>query len=70
MVLPNVTEPTQPMAHVPERDRAALHRDHDAMLAAFIARDGATLLDVAGEHHERLRASLLALPRHTGLFAE
>ena len=45
-------------------------RDHDKMLAAFIARDSVALLDVARAHHERLRTSLLAVPQHTGLFAE
>jgi DNA-binding GntR family transcriptional regulator len=66
----NITEPTQPMTHVPETDREVLHRDHAKMLAAFIARDSAALLDAAREHHARLRTSLHAVPQHTGLFAE
>jgi DNA-binding GntR family transcriptional regulator len=66
----NLTEPLQPMAHVPEEERAALHRDHDDMLAAFVARDDAALLEAARAHHERLRLSLQSVPRHTGLFAD
>jgi DNA-binding GntR family transcriptional regulator len=64
----NITEPVQPMAHLSETDRAALHRDHGEMLTAFEHRDAATLLRVAGEHHQRLASSLTALPHHTGLF--
>ncbi len=66
----NVTEPLRPMAHVPEAERAQLHNDHDAMLAAFVARDGKALLEAARTHHQRLQSSLELLPRHTGLFAE
>jgi DNA-binding GntR family transcriptional regulator len=64
----NITEPVQPMAHLTEADRAALHRDHGEMLAAFESRDAAALRHTAGEHHRRLETSLAALPRHTGLF--
>lgn len=66
----NITEPLQPMAYIPGTERVRMHHDHAAMLAAFVARDTATLLAVAGSHHRRLRRSLEALPRHTGLFAE
>jgi DNA-binding GntR family transcriptional regulator len=66
----NVTEPVQPMAHVSETDRAALHYDHGRMLDAFLARDTAALLDVARAHHDRLRTALHRLPRHTGLLAD
>jgi DNA-binding GntR family transcriptional regulator len=66
----NVTEPLQPMAHVAAPDRARLHADHGAMLDAFAARDTAALLSAAAFHHRRLRASLDALPRDTGLFAD
>jgi len=66
----NVTEPLRPMAHVPEAERAQLHSDHDAMLAAFVARDEKALLEAAKTHHQRLQSSLELLPRHTGLFAE
>jgi len=64
----NITEPVQPMAHLTEADRAALHQDHGEMLAAFESRDAAALRHTAGEHHRRLETSLAALPRHTGLF--
>ncbi|RSM70771.1 GntR family transcriptional regulator, partial [Kibdelosporangium aridum] len=66
----NMTEPLQPMAHVSAGERATLHRDHDEMLAAFVARDGAALVEAARVHHERLKSSLASVPRHTGLFAE
>lgn len=66
----NVTEPLRPMAHVPEHERELLHDDHDAMLAAFVARDETALLEAARTHHQRLQSSLELLPRHTGLFAE
>ncbi|GAB3904102.1 GntR family transcriptional regulator [Kibdelosporangium lantanae] len=66
----NMTEPLQPMAHIPVRTRVSLHRDHDEMLAAFVARDAPALLEAAHAHHERLRSSLSSLPRHTGLFAD
>ncbi|HTF51010.1 MAG TPA: GntR family transcriptional regulator [Pseudonocardia sp.] len=66
----NITEPLQPMAHITEADRAALHSDHDELLAAFLARDTPTLLRVARTHHRRLQSSLDALPRDIGLFAE
>jgi DNA-binding GntR family transcriptional regulator len=65
----NITEPLQPMAHVTEADRAALHADHDGLLAAFLARDTPALLRIARDHHHRLRSSLHALPRDRGLFA-
>ncbi|WP_191297525.1 GntR family transcriptional regulator [Lentzea cavernae] len=66
----NLTEPLQPMAHVPDEERTALHADHEGMLAAFVARDPAALVDAARTHHERLRTSLAAVPRDTGLFAD
>ncbi|WP_037064118.1 GntR family transcriptional regulator [Pseudonocardia acaciae] len=51
----NLTEPVQPMAQVTEAGRADLHADHDALLAAFLARDGAELVRVARRHHRRLQ---------------
>lgn len=57
----NVTEPLQPMARVPAIDRLRLHRDHAAMLAAFVARDTGALLAAAAGHHRRLRGSIAAL---------
>ncbi|MEU0877116.1 GntR family transcriptional regulator [Lentzea sp. NPDC005914] len=66
----NTTEPVQPMAHVSDGAKAEMHRDHGEMLAAFLARDVERLLAAAREHHGRLRASLAALPRHTGLFVD
>jgi DNA-binding GntR family transcriptional regulator len=66
----NTTEPVQPMAHVSDGAKAEMHRDHEEMLAAFLARDAERLVAAARAHHGRLRASLAALPRHTGLLVE
>jgi DNA-binding GntR family transcriptional regulator len=66
----NITEPLQPMAHVPAADRARLHLDHGAMLTAFLARDAEALAAAARTHHGVLQSSLAALPLHTGLFAD
>ncbi|MFD5828789.1 GntR family transcriptional regulator [Lentzea sp. NPDC060358] len=66
----NLTEPLQPMAHVPADERTALHADHRGMLAAFVARDAPALVEAARTHHDRLRSSLAAVPAHTGLFAD
>jgi DNA-binding GntR family transcriptional regulator len=66
----NITEPLQPMAHVSETDREALHADHERMLDAFLGRDTPALLRSARDHHHRLRSSLDALPHDSGLFAE
>jgi DNA-binding GntR family transcriptional regulator len=66
----NTTEPVQPMAHVPDGAKAELHHDHEEMLAAFLARDVENLVATARAHHSRLRASLAALPLHTGLFVD
>jgi DNA-binding GntR family transcriptional regulator len=66
----NTTEPVQPMAHVSDDAKAEMHHDHEEMLAAFLARDVDRLVAAARTHHDRLRASLAALPRHTGLFVD
>jgi DNA-binding GntR family transcriptional regulator len=66
----NITEPLQPMAHVSDTDREALHADHERMLDAFLGRDTPALLRIARDHHHRLRSSLDALPHDSGLFAE
>ncbi|MEV6235722.1 GntR family transcriptional regulator [Lentzea sp. NPDC051838] len=66
----NTTEPVRPMAHVSDDAKAEMHHDHEEMLAAFLARDVDRLVAAARVHHGRLRASLAALPRHTGLFVD
>lgn len=66
----NITEPVQPMAHLPATERSELHSDHEALLAAFLARDATELVRIAREHHARLRTALDTLPKQTGLFAE
>jgi DNA-binding GntR family transcriptional regulator len=65
----NMTEPLQPMTHLGPDERALLHRDHAAMLAAFTARDADALAAACAIHHHRLQSSIAQLPRDTGLFA-
>ncbi|TQS42659.1 GntR family transcriptional regulator [Cryptosporangium phraense] len=65
----NVTEPCRPMAYIGVEERSALHADHHAMLAAFVARDADDLLDLSAKHHHRLESSIADLPPETGLFA-
>ncbi|MFF1818127.1 GntR family transcriptional regulator [Kribbella sp. NPDC058245] len=54
----NITEPARPMSHVPDDDRAAMHADHERMVAAFIARDADTLVAEADLHYARLRTAI------------
>jgi hypothetical protein len=58
------------MTHVGDAERTRLHADHEEMLAAFLDRDTPALLRDSRKHHQRLRATLHGLPRHTGLFAD
>ncbi|OLT09977.1 hypothetical protein BJF78_29600 [Pseudonocardia sp. CNS-139] len=62
----NLTEPYRPMALVPAAERAELHAEHEWMLAAFVARDAAALLDRAARHHEHLRRAIGSLFSHPG----
>jgi DNA-binding GntR family transcriptional regulator len=66
----NVTEPFQPMRYIPGPDRARLHEDHEQMLAAFIDRDAATLVETSVAHHQRLESVIATLPQHSGLIAD
>jgi len=66
----NMTEPLQPVAYLPEAQRAALHADHAEMLAAFVARDAQALIRTCTAHHHRLRSSITLLPTDVGLLAE
>lgn len=54
----NVTEPAQPMAAVNDDERARMHADHDAMLAAFVARDAEELIRCSTEHYHRLERAV------------
>ncbi len=54
----NVTEPAQPMAAVSDDERARMHADHDAMLAAFVARDADELVRCSTEHYHRLERAV------------
>jgi DNA-binding GntR family transcriptional regulator len=65
----NVTEPVQPMLHVSNTSRTALHEDHAVMLQAFRARDLAALLAASTEHHRRLGEVIATLPSGTGLLS-
>ena len=53
---------------VRRRDRAALHRDHGEMLAAFVDRDAATLLPWRGAAPRAAGELDRHVPEHTGLF--
>ncbi|WP_270887173.1 GntR family transcriptional regulator [Pedococcus sp. 5OH_020] len=57
----NLTEPFQTMMQLTEDERAELRADHEAMLAAFTARDAERLRAVSGEHHDRLAACIARL---------
>lgn len=54
----NVTEPAQPMAAVSDDERPRMHADHDAMPAAFVARDAEELVRCSTEHHHRLERAV------------
>ncbi|MFI5936769.1 GntR family transcriptional regulator [Actinoplanes sp. NPDC051494] len=66
----NMTEPLQPMSHMDATERELLHRDHDGMLAAFLARDTEALIEVCEAHHRRLQRYIARLPHDLGLFHE
>jgi hypothetical protein len=57
------------MSQLSDDDRARLHEDHAGMLAAFEAKDGATLLTEATRHHEELRRAVESLPADPALYA-
>jgi DNA-binding GntR family transcriptional regulator len=66
----NMTEPLQPMAHAGPAEGALFHDDHQAMLAAFLARDTDALLACATAHQAHLTGLIAGLPQGTGLFAD
>lgn len=55
----NITEPVQLMAHVEQRERDHLHREHREMLTAFVDRDRDRLLAVTRQHLNLLENSVL-----------
>jgi DNA-binding GntR family transcriptional regulator len=65
----NITEPVQLMSQLSRDLRAALLADHDQILAAFLARDGESLVAGSMRHSDRLRDAVLALPPDSGVFA-
>ncbi|CAB4722591.1 MAG: FCD domain-containing protein [Actinobacteria bacterium] len=54
----NLTEPARPMSRVADTGRAVFYDDHDRMLAAFIARDAATLVAESLEHFSHLKSAI------------
>ena len=44
--------------HAPDDDRAALHADHERMVAAFVARDADALIAESDGHYARLRTAI------------
>lgn len=54
----NLTEPAQAMSRVDADTQQELRRDHEQMLAAFIARDAPALQAAGEEHHKRLTTAL------------
>ena len=65
----DVTEPVQLMGRLSRDMRAALLEDHEQILAAFLARDGETLVASSMTHSDRLRDAVLALPPDSGVSA-
>jgi DNA-binding GntR family transcriptional regulator len=57
----NLTEPVQTMMRVTGEDREAMRKDHEEMLAAFVARDADRLKAVSEVHHQRLTACITSL---------
>ncbi len=66
----NITEPSQPMAHIPQPNRNLLHAEHGDMLAAFLARDAPNLIELGARHQARLERSIAGLPPDSALFAD
>lgn len=58
----NMTEPVQAMAYASPMQAATFNEDHRSMLAAFIARDAATLILLAVEHQAHLEELIAGLP--------
>ena len=54
----NLTEPAQTMMRVTEDERVQMRADHEAMLDAFVSRDGERMRDMALAHHERLTSCI------------
>ncbi len=46
------------MSSVTDVGRREMHADHEAMLAAFVARDAEELVRRSGAHHQRLERAV------------
>lgn len=66
----NMTEPARPMARVDAADRAHFHDDHDAMLAAFSARDAERLVQESSRHYRHLKAAIEAFREDPEIFRQ
>lgn len=66
----NLTEPVQPIAYAGAPEGAQFNTDHQLMLDAFIARDGAGLIEITRAHHAHLSELIATLPRNSGLFLD
>lgn len=66
----NMTEPVQLMALAGPIEGAQVDTDHQLMLDAFIARDGAGLIEITRAHHDHLNGLIATLPRDPGLFSD
>lgn len=66
----NITEPVQPMVHVPSDARTGLHSDHRQMLNAFLSGDAPALLAAVEKHNCHLNEVIASLPTGTGLLAD
>lgn len=62
----NMIEPSQPMRRVASEDISRLNADHDEMLEAFLARDGARLRALSERHAHSLNDVIVALPTESG----
>lgn len=57
----NMTEPMQPMAHIGRGERDRLHREHRAMLDAYVGRERERLLAIARQHLDQLEQAVSVL---------
>lgn len=64
----NMTESARPMARIPTTERSGFVDEHDAMLAAFVARDADRLVAESDRHYEHLRGALATLADDAELF--
>ena len=64
----NMTEPARPMSHVAAPARSLFVDEHDAMLAAFVARDADRLVAQSDAHYAHLRDAIATFSGDGDLF--